>query len=133
MSADSKPDTLRCAWRWTAVLLVALVVYLSLTPNPIEFPVEQGDKYEHVFAYATLMFWCAQIALGRSSRLGLAAGFVAMAIALEFAQRATGYRSFEIHDMEAGAAGVLLGWTLAPPRSPSLIEFVRTLLRWGAS
>jgi hypothetical protein len=77
------------------------------------------------------MFWYAQIVLDRVSRLGVAAAFVAMAIALEFVQRATGYRSFEVQDMEAGAIGVLLGWVLAPPRSPSLIECMRTLRPLG--
>jgi VanZ family protein len=132
MNANLNADRLRRIWQVVGALLVALIVELSLTPHPIELPLDHGDKYEHVLAYAVLMLWWAQIVSGRLSRLGLAAGFVAMGIALEFAQRATGYRSFEIQDMEAGAAGVLLGWALAPPRSPSLIEFARTLLRWDA-
>jgi glycopeptide antibiotics resistance protein len=36
-----------------------------------------------------------------------------MGVALEFAQGATGYRSFEVLDMAANAAGVALGWGLA--------------------
>jgi VanZ family protein len=125
-------DRLRRAWQVVGVLLIALIVELSLTPSPVEIPVEHGDKLGHVLAYATLMFWWAQIVSGRVQRLVLAVAFVAMAVGLEFAQRATGYRSFEIEDMVAGGAGVLLGWVLAPQRSPSIIEFVRTLLRWNA-
>jgi VanZ family protein len=132
VSTNSNSDRLRRIWQVVAVFLVALVVELSLTPHPIELPLEHGDKYEHVLAYAVLMLWWVQVVSGRLSRLGLAAGFVAMAIGLELAQRATGYRSIEVRDKEAGAAGVLLGWALAPPRSPSLIEFARTLLRWDA-
>jgi len=40
-------------------------------------------------------------------RLGHAAGFIAMGIALEFLQGMTGYRTFDVLDMAANAAGVL--------------------------
>src|SRR5213594_1296720 len=41
-------------WQTVGVLLIGFVVYLSLTPDLINLPVEQGDKDGHVLAYATL-------------------------------------------------------------------------------
>jgi VanZ family protein len=113
---------------WTAVgyLLIVIVVYLSLTPAPLEIPVEQGDKYGHVLAYATLMFWFAQLHTGHRPRVLWACAFVAMGIGLEFVQRLTDYRTFEIADMIADACGVLIGWLIAPPRLPSLLALVES-------
>lgn len=95
-------------------LLVAAVVYLSLTPHPIEVPGEQGDKYGHIVAYSTLMIWFATIYHARRERIALAVAFVLLGVALEFLQRLTGYRTFDIADMVADGVGVILGWvTLA--------------------
>lgn len=89
-------------------------IYLSLTPYPLEIPVPQGDKYGHVAAYATLMLWHCQIRSDTRFRVGWAITFIALGIVLEFMQRLTGYRTFEIDDMMADGAGVLLGWIAAP-------------------
>jgi glycopeptide antibiotics resistance protein len=64
------------------------------------------------------MFWFAQLYQTTRARLAYAAGFIAMGISLEFVQRALGYRSFEVLDMLANSAGVLLGLgaTLLLPR-----------------
>src|SRR5689334_11771006 len=50
-------------WQAIGFALIAFVIYESLTPHPVEVPLEQGDKYGHVLAYATLMAWFAQIYL----------------------------------------------------------------------
>ena len=114
----------RSVWQAIGALLVALVVYLSLTPDPITLPGADGDKSGHVLAYATLMFWFAQLDARLRRRIGWATTFVAMGIALEFVQRAIGYRSFEVLDMLAGACGVAVGWLAAPPRLPNLLRVV---------
>ena len=46
-------------------------------------------------------------------RLLFGAAWIAMGVALEFAQAATGYRSFELSDMAANSLGVLLGWGIS--------------------
>jgi hypothetical protein len=114
----------RSLWQAIGALLVALVIYLSLTPDPIALPGPSGDKGGHVLAYATLMFWFAQLDAGLRRRIGWATAFIAMGITLEFVQRAIGYRSFEFFDMLAGALGVGAGWLAAPPRLPNLLRFV---------
>ena len=92
--------------------MVAAIVWLSLTPSPPQVDFEQSDKLGHLLAYGTLMFWFCQL-YAAEARLGYGVGFVAMGIALEFAQSATGHRSYDLLDMAANALGVLLGWGAA--------------------
>ena len=87
--------------------MVAAIVWLSLTPSPPEVDIEGGDKLGHLAGYGVLMFWFAQL---YARRIFHAAGFIAMGVALEFLQGWLGYRSFELYDMLANSAGVLLGW-----------------------
>lgn len=121
---------LRLRRYWLAVgwSLVLLIIYLSLTPEPVQLNVENGDKYGHVFAYAALMSWFANIYDTSIRRLQFALGFVALGIALEFAQAWTGYRSFELADMAADAAGVAAGWVCAAPRIPNYLRLTERLL-----
>lgn len=113
-SADaSAASRWRVLWLASGWLLVAVIVWLSLTPSPPEPGVEFGDKLGHVAAYAALMFCWARGGASFRARLGWAAASVAMGIALEFAQGALGYRSREVADMLANTAGVALGWGLA--------------------
>ena len=119
---------IRRVWRAIGVALVMLVIWLSLTPQPIEIPVENGDKLGHVAAYATLMFWFAQLDTRYRIRLAYAIGFVLLGVALEFAQRLTDYRTFAVADMGADAVGVLFAWVASPPRGPDVIGFVERVL-----
>lgn len=109
---------------WTLVLSV---IYLSLTPAPIQVPVAEGDKLGHLLAYGTLMVWFSNLYEKLIPRVILAIGFVAMGIALEFIQGWTGFRTFEIADMVANASGVFVGWALAPPRIPNFLRRIETL------
>lgn len=105
---------LRKPWLALGWLWVAVLVYLSLTPEPPE-PVRflNADKLEHTLAYGLLMLWFCQVYARRTQRLFAAALLVAMGIAMEFLQGMTGYRSFEYADMLANSTGVLLGWVWA--------------------
>jgi VanZ family protein len=94
---------------WAAV---AAVIYLSLTPAPPQVELDGGDKLGHFLAYAALAYWFGQFYLYRT-RAAYALGFVAMGIALEFAQGALGYRSLELADMAANTLGAAAGWAAA--------------------
>ena len=94
-------------------LYAATIVFLSLTPRPPQIDVAYGDKLGHLLAYGLLMFWFCFLYRHRYTRLAYGLGWIAMGIALEFAQRATGTRSFEIADMAANSLGVLLGWGIS--------------------
>jgi VanZ family protein len=111
---------------WTLVLLV---IYLSLTPAPITLPIREGDKFSHAFAYLVLMSWFANLHPSLSVRARFAAGFIALGVVLEFVQLWTGYRSFEVADMSAGAVGVAAGWITAPPRLPNYLLLAERLWR----
>ena len=92
--------------------MVAAIVWLSLTPSPPELDFEQSDKLGHCAGYAVLMVWFAQAYAGRA-RIGYAAGFIALGVALEFAQEMLGFRRYDGADMLANALGVLLGLAAA--------------------
>ena len=105
-----RPRPLWLALGWA---FVATIVWLSVTASPPKVDIEQGDKLGHLASYATLMFWFSQLYLERRTRIIYAAGFIAMGIGLEFVQGALGYRSYDVFDMYANTAGVLLGWGAA--------------------
>jgi VanZ family protein len=98
-------------WRVIGWLIVAAIVYGSLTPTPINIPVNQGDKLGHMFSYAALMGWFMQLYI-RESQLRLAAWCVALGVLMEYAQLVSGYRDFEYLDMVADAVGVSIAWVL---------------------
>jgi VanZ family protein len=124
------PSPLRWRALWVAMgwAIAAGIVWLSLTPSPPKLDFAMGDKVGHFVGYGTLMLWFCQLYGSRRARLAFALGFVAMGIALEFIQRATGYRSFELLDMLANAIGVLLGWSAARFLGSGLLARVEAIL-----
>lgn len=90
-------------------LYAAAIAVVSLMPRPPQVELEHGDKLGHFAAYALLMFWFCWLYRASRARLAYGAGWIAMGVGLEFAQAATGYRSFELADMAANALGVLAG------------------------
>ena len=117
----------RSLWLALGWSIVAAIVWLSLTPSPPELDITLGDKLGHFAAYGTLMFWFCQLYARRATRAAYAVAFVAMGIALEFIQGATGYRSYEVFDMVANTVGVLLGWGLAARTGADLMRRVDRL------
>lgn len=104
---------MRSAYVAAGWLLVAAIVWVSLTPAPPELEFQASDKVGHLAGYGLLMFWFAQLYAARPARIVYASLFVAMGVALEFIQGQLGYRTYEVFDMGANALGVLLGWALA--------------------
>ena len=90
-------------------LLAAAIVWLSLTPKPPDPGFSYGDKLGHFAAYALLMFWFGALYRAPRARVAYALLWVALGIALEFAQGAGGYRAYELADMAANTLGVLAG------------------------
>jgi hypothetical protein len=115
-------------WLTIAWLLVAAVVVLSLVRLGVEPPRAHSDKFGHLLAYATLMFWFGQIYSRARTKLLVAIGLALMGVALEIAQGYTDYRSFEYSDMGANATGVAIGWLIGPPRTANVLLLVE---RWA--
>ena len=110
----------RALWLAIGWGLVAAIVWLSVTPGPPDLGIEHGDKLGHLAAYGAAMFWFCQLYPRLATRAAYAAGLIAMGVALEFVQRALGYRSFEVLDMVADAIGVALGFAAALAAPPLL-------------
>jgi VanZ family protein len=115
---------------WYAIgwVLVLTVVVLSLMPSAPDIGTD-NDKANHLLAYGTLMFWFGMLASRRRIQAGWALGFVAMGVALEYAQGMTEYRTFEVADMAADAIGVLIGWGLALTPARNLLWLLDAQLR----
>lgn len=105
-------------------MLVLLVIYLSLAPAPPPLTDNQNDKIEHILAYAALMSWFVNLYAETAPRVRIAACLIALGVALEFVQRWSGYRTFEVADMVADVVGVAAGWLAAPPRLPNYLRAV---------
>jgi VanZ family protein len=106
----------RRPWLWLGLwwLAVLVVIVFSLTPPPpIELP-RNGDKVEHLLAYAVLAAAATQVFRPGWPLLVAGAGLVLMGIALEFAQGAlTVTRMADPADALANALGVGLGLLIA--------------------
>jgi len=102
------------AWLAVGVGLVLLVVYLSLTPDPVHVvDGPEGFDLQHFAAYFTLMFWWAQLVRPGWPRVVAGLALVGMGIGLEFVQGMTDYRTFDPLDMRANAIGVAAAYFLA--------------------
>ena len=93
--------------------LVALVAYLSLTPEPIDSGDVGGHDPGHFIAYLTLMLWFAQLLRPGWGRVVAAVALVGLGVGLEFAQGLTTWRTFDVADMLDDGIGVAVGFLLA--------------------
>ncbi len=125
------PDLkLRFLWLLIGCGLVALVVFMSLTSNPVDmgnrFPYE--DKVFHAFAYFTLMFWFSQIYHDRLQRFMLVLVFVFMGLTLEYLQSFDPARYAEMGDMVANTAGVALGFFITLTNAKNILLRIEQML-----
>jgi VanZ family protein len=117
-------------WLTLGFLIIIAVIAVSLVPHPPHIGHLRGsDKLGHFAAYIAMTFWFAQIYTKNRARWAMALAFVMLGITLELLQRLGGYRTFEIADMEANAAGVLSALLLAQTRLSGVLAVVeRSLL-----
>jgi VanZ family protein len=103
---------MRRLWRIAGIVLIAAIWLLSLAPSLPHTGIEHGDKFGHALAYTVLMWWWGQLSASLSTRVRFAIAFALMGVAIEYAQGATTWRTFDTLDMIANAAGVLIGLVL---------------------
>ena len=107
--------------------MVVSVVVLSLIPLEVDLG-EGRDKLAHFAAYGGLSFWFGMLIDGRGRELRVAVAFALLGVALEFLQRLTDYRTFEIADMIANATGAALGWGLAQTPLRNVLDWMERLI-----
>lgn len=115
-------------WLLIGFSFVALVIYLSLTPNPLDVPRVAGIKSGHFIAYAWCMFWFAQIYRGVGQRIAIALALCALGIGLEYVQGWVG-RDFAYSDMRDDAIGVAAGLILAATQLANILAYVDDKLK----
>ncbi|MCY1272419.1 hypothetical protein D9M68_326240 [compost metagenome] len=104
---------LRRVPRWLPLLLVLLVLgFAGLRPEPVPEMVEQQDKLHHLLGFAALAL-SSRWAFPRLHLLWHAAACLGLALLIEAAQALEPLRSADPYDMLANAAGVLLGLLLS--------------------
>lgn len=121
----------RKLWLSIGCLLIALVVYLSLTSAPLKLKLDllYQDKFGHLLAYFAMMFWFAQIYHGHKQRLVLMLFFVLLGVSMECLQSFDTNRYAEIGDMVANILGVLIAVLLAlTPLKYLLLRFERVFI-----
>jgi len=120
---------------WLALGLagMAVVGYVSLVPQPPGPDLPLLDKLEHMVAYGALGLWFAALRPGWRWRGGWAAALVAYGALVEAAQGMTGYRTAEMADLAADAAGVGVGLRLAWTRLGALHRRLEGLWAAGAA
>ena len=109
--------------------MVVSVFVLSLIP--IEADLSEGrDKVAHFIAYGSMTFWFAMLFRGWVRQVAIALAFAAMGVAIEYLQRMTGYRTFDVADMAANGIGAALGWALAQTPARHALDWTERLLGW---
>jgi len=111
-------------WLILGALLIALIWYLSLTADPPDTGIDNGDKIGHFLAYGLLMGWFAQIYIQLKPRLWLMLGFILMGVLLEILQGMTAVRTYSYADMVANTTGVFIGLLLSQGPMARLLEHV---------
>lgn len=116
-------------WQGIGWLMVAIVVWLSLVPQP-PVPPEflAWDKAQHFVAYAGLMFWFRQ---SFQPHWRWPAFLIGLGIGLEYLQGLSGVRMLDPFDMLANSIGVLLGLLLCATPLGRLVPLADLcVVRW---
>jgi VanZ family protein len=120
----------RKLWLLIGYLMIAFVIYLSLTGSPIQIDADlpYQDKVFHALAYFVLTFWFMQIYHIRHHVVRWIVFFLSLGLVLEYLQGFDPRRYSEMGDMAANALGVMLaaGLSMTPLRH-ALIRLERHL------
>ena len=124
MVIKAGPDLkFRFVWLVIGYALVALVLYLSLTSQPINVKVGLPfvDKFFHAFAYFVLMVWFAQLYHDKFQRYMIALILIIIGVVLEYLQSFDAARMSEFADMVANTTGVVLAFSLTLTRAKNCL------------
>jgi len=115
----------RTFWLIIGYLLIALVVFLSLTSKPVQIDTNlpYQDKLLHALAYFVLTFWFMQIYHTRHQVFRWVVLFLCLGLLMEYLQGFEPKRYSEVGDMVANALGVVAAVGVA--RTPLRFMLVR--------
>ena len=118
----------RKLWLYLGYMMVAIVIYMSLHPNPPDTrAVFMGDKLLHVLTYIFFMIWFCQLYDSASYKyIGLY--LFSLGVMIEIAQWGVGYRFFELADLVANFSGILIGWILAKIWFANLFKSIEDII-----
>lgn len=130
---DAKADPglkFRFAWLTIGYALVALILYLSLTSQPIniEIGLPFADKFYHALAYFVLMAWFGQLYHDKFRRYMIALTLIVMGVALEYLQGFDVARMSEFADMVANTAGVVLAFFLTLTKAKNCLVNIEKVI-----
>jgi hypothetical protein len=118
-------------WRAFAWFSLAVITWLSLTPEPPSMPTYFGwDKGQHFAAYAVLTYWFG-MSYGRVWPWAIF--LLGWGLLMEVIQGVGGLRTMDPFDMVANSLGVAGGLALLWTRCRLLLVWLesRVIPRWG--
>jgi di/tricarboxylate transporter len=127
-------DHLRREKLWVGIGLafVALVIYLSVAPDPVRAPTVDNFKTGHILAYAWCMMYFTQVWRDLRHRLAIALSLIVLGIALEFVQdMLPWHRDFAVSDMVDDAIGVGIGFVLGFTPLANTLRWIESRTRTG--
>lgn len=118
----------RLCWFAIGVGMILLLLYGSLAPAKALPPMGDSDKFWHGAAYFAVMAYFSQLCAGVRARALLAAGLVAMGVAVEFIQPYVN-RQFDWFDALANTSGVFVAFGLSFPPFDRIVASVDAILQ----
>ena len=108
----------RKLWLIVGYLLIALVIFLTLTSSPVHIDTNlpYQDKFFHALAYFSLTFWFMQIYHVKHHVFRWVIFFLCLGLLLEYLQSFDSRRYSEVGDMAANALGVAAALALSRTR-----------------
>ena len=105
----------RKLWLIVGYLLIALVIFLTLTSRPVHIDTNlpYQDKFFHALAYFSLTFWFMQIYHVKHHVFRWVIFFLCLGLLLEYLQSFDSRRYSEVGDMAANALGVAVALVLS--------------------
>ena len=113
MTGTNYPLRYQKLWISLGGVLVAAIIFGSLSPLEFSSAFSTMDKVQHALAYAILTGWFLLIFHGRKASLMVVTFALFLGASMEIAQSFTDYRYAEWLDMAANFLGVLLGSVVA--------------------
>jgi len=100
---------MRCLRVLPFVVVMAIILFAGLKPDPVPQVFDQQDKLHHLLGFSALVF-TLHLAAPRLHFIWLLVISLVAATMIELGQSFHPQRTASIADMQANAVGVLLGW-----------------------